>query len=128
MMTRIADYFLRVAVLAGLLGMCMGLAMAIKQDFSAAPAHAHLNLLGWASMAIYALFYRSFPQATKGFMPKLHFFLAVPALIVMVPGIALINLGYDFGEPLAAIGSIAMILGFIVFCLIVIRATTPNAA
>jgi hypothetical protein len=122
-MTRISDYFLRVAVLAGLIGMLMGLAMGITQDFSVAPAHAHLNLLGWASMAIYALFYRVVPHAAEGFLPKLHFALAVPALFVMIPGVALINLGYAAGESITAVGSIAMIAGFVVFCAIVLKAT-----
>jgi hypothetical protein len=127
-MTRISDYFLRVAVLAGLVGMGMGMTMGITHDFSIAPAHAHLNLLGWASMAIYALFYRAFPQATSGLLPKLHFGLAVPALLIMIPGVVLINLGYEAGEPVTAIGSILMILGFLVFCAVVMRATAAREA
>jgi hypothetical protein len=127
-MTRISDYFLRVAALAGLIGMLMGMTMGITQDFSVAPAHAHLNLLGWASMAIYALFYRSFPKACSGLLPKLHFFLAVPALFIMIPGVVMINLGYEFAEPITAIGSMMMIVGFALFCVIVVRATSPASA
>jgi hypothetical protein len=33
-----------------------GILMAIAQDFTLAPAHAHLNLLGWVTMALYGLF------------------------------------------------------------------------
>ena len=36
----------------------LGIAMAMRQDFTLAPAHAHLNLLGWVSMALYGLYYR----------------------------------------------------------------------
>jgi hypothetical protein len=127
-MTRISDYFLRIAVLAGLIGMGMGMAMAMRQDFSMAPAHAHLNLLGWVSMAIYALFYRAFPAASTGLLPRLHFFIAVVALVLMIPGVALINLGYDVGELFAAIGGTAMIVGFLIFGVIVVRATAPARA
>jgi hypothetical protein len=127
-MSRISDYFLRVAVLAGLIGMGMGIGMGIKQDFAMAPAHAHLNLLGWVSMAIYALFYRAFPSASKGLLPVLHFVIAVLALLVMIPGIALVNLGNEIGEPLAIIGSIAMILGFALFGAITVKATSPERA
>ncbi|MDQ0472389.1 hypothetical protein [Labrys wisconsinensis] len=127
-MTRISDYFLRIAVLAGLLGMGMGMMMGMRQDFSLAPAHAHLNLLGWVSMAIYALFYRAVPIAADGLMPRLHFFTAVVALAVMIPGIALINLGYDIGELLAAVGGAAMLVGFALFGVIVLKATAPGRA
>jgi hypothetical protein len=44
----------------------------------------------------------------------------------MVPGIALINSGNDLGEPLAGIGSIGMIAGFIVFGIIALRATSAQ--
>lgn len=127
-MPRISDYFFRISVLAGLVGMLMGMTMGITQNFAVAPAHAHLNLLGWASMAIYGLFYRAFPSASLGLLPKLHFFLAVPALLVMIPGLCLINLGYETGEPFTVAGSLAMIAGFAVFCIVAIRATTPATA
>ena len=127
-MARISDYFLRAAVLAGLIGMSMGMYMGINHDFSMAPAHAHLNLLGWASMAIYALFYRAFPHAAEGMLPRVHFMIALPALLIMVPGIAMINLGYEAGEPVTGIGSILMIAGFLVFCVIVMKATRPARA
>ena len=39
------------------MGMCWGIAMAMSQNFALAPAHAHLNLLGWVTMAIYGTFY-----------------------------------------------------------------------
>jgi hypothetical protein len=32
--------------------------MGIAQDFTLSPAHAHLNLLGWVTMAIYGLYHR----------------------------------------------------------------------
>ena len=36
----------RAAVLFGLLGMGLGIAMAIARDHAVMPGHAHLNLLG----------------------------------------------------------------------------------
>ena len=38
--------------------MGLGIFMATSQDFTLMPAHAHLNLLGWVSMALYGLYYR----------------------------------------------------------------------
>src|SRR5437764_922833 len=39
----------RTAVLIVIVGMIWGIVMAISQDHSTFPAHAHLNLLGWVS-------------------------------------------------------------------------------
>jgi hypothetical protein len=55
---RISDFCFVIAALAGLGGMVMGIVMGISQDFTLAPAHAHLNLLGWVTMAIYGLYHR----------------------------------------------------------------------
>ena len=55
---RIEQYCIAVAATAALCGMGLGIFMATSQDFTLMPAHAHLNLLGWVSMALYGLYYR----------------------------------------------------------------------
>jgi hypothetical protein len=40
----------KAAVVLVMVGMLWGLQMAISQDHSALPAHAHLNLLGWVTL------------------------------------------------------------------------------
>lgn len=55
---RISDFCFIAAAMAALIGMTMGIIMGISQDFTLAPAHAHLNLLGWVTMAIYGLYHR----------------------------------------------------------------------
>ncbi len=51
----------RAAVLFALIGMGMGIAMAIARDHSVMPAHAHLNLLGWVSLFLFGIYYRLNP-------------------------------------------------------------------
>jgi hypothetical protein len=55
---RISDFCFTFAALSALTGMGLGLYMGIAQDFVLSPAHAHLNLLGWVTMAIYGLYHR----------------------------------------------------------------------
>lgn len=55
---RISDFCFIFAALSALGGMVLGITMGISQDFTLAPAHAHLNLLGWVTMAIYGLYHR----------------------------------------------------------------------
>lgn len=47
-----------VAALAGATGMSLGIYMGMAHDFALAPAHAHLNLLGWVTMMLYGLYHR----------------------------------------------------------------------
>jgi hypothetical protein len=49
------------AVLFLVVGMVWGLVMAISNDHSAMPAHAHLILLGWVSLFLFGIYYRLNP-------------------------------------------------------------------
>ena len=55
---RIEYFCFVVAALAALGGMGLGLYMGLAHDFTLAPAHAHLNLLGWVTMCLYGLYHR----------------------------------------------------------------------
>ena len=120
----LAQLCLRTAVVLGFIGFSMGFGMGISQDFSLAPAHAHMNLLGWVSFALYGAFYALIPQAAIGLLPRIHYILASVGTVVMVAGIAGIYLGHGATfEPLAIGGSIAVYGSFILFVYIVFRAT-----
>ena len=56
---RVANFCFFTAIAAALAGMSLGVYMGIAQDFALAPAHAHANLLGWVTMAIYGLYHRN---------------------------------------------------------------------
>ncbi len=47
-------------------GMSLGIQMGIAQDFSLAPAHAHLNLVGWVSVFLIGLYHRGQKRPTTG--------------------------------------------------------------
>jgi hypothetical protein len=120
----IAFLCLRTAVILGLVGFSMGFGMGVTQDFSLAPAHAHMNLLGWVSFFLYGGFYLLVPQAATGWLPRIHYGLASVGTVVMVAGIAGIMLGHGATfEPLAIGGSVLVYASFILFVAIVFRAT-----
>src|ERR1043166_9576621 len=105
-MCGLSSRFLVVAVICALLGMSAGVGMAIAQDFALAPAHAHLNLLGWVSMAVYGLFYRVEPRAAAGRLPIVHFWLATVGVAVMIPGVACRLLGHPEAEAVIGPGAL----------------------
>ncbi|MCH6266553.1 hypothetical protein [Neobacillus citreus] len=52
--------FLKVASIYFTIGVLAGITMAIIHDFRLASVHAHINMLGWVSMAIFGLIYHFF--------------------------------------------------------------------
>ena len=116
--------FLSVAVAAARIGMSGGILMAIAQDFTRAPAHTHLNLLGWVTMALYGLFYRTVPEAAHGILPRVHFWLAACGVTLMIPGIAWVMLGHPAGEGIIAPGALMVVCGMFVFGIVVVRNRT----
>jgi hypothetical protein len=103
------------AVLYGALGLLMGLGMAISGDHRLFVAHAHLNLLGWVTVFLYGLYLRNVWGAN---LAKLLWVQAVAAhlgVVVMTLGLIGLALRMPLGEPLAAVGALLAILGFVLF-------------
>ncbi|WP_069299384.1 hypothetical protein [Neptunicoccus sediminis] len=111
--------FLVLAILSAVCGMVWGIVMSATADHSLAPAHAHLNLLGWVTMAIFAFYYHLVPSAAEGVLPRVHLGLAAAGLVGIVPGIVMALQGQ--GDGLAKIGSILTLLSMVVFLVAVLR-------
>lgn len=116
-MKNLAYWFLSVAVVQALVGMGAGIFMGITGDYTLAPAHAHNNLLGWVSMAIFGLFYAMVPDVAAKRPALAHFWLALVANIVFPIGIGLVVTGK--GEALSVIGSLLEVLSMLLFTIIV---------
>ena len=107
--------FIKIAAVYLAIGVTMGLAMGIMQSFALHPVHAHINLLGWATMALAGLIYVQFPRAAETRLAKVHFWIHNLALPVMMVALAFLLSGYEralyFLEP----ASTAMVVGMLVF-------------
>lgn len=119
-MSGIDRLFLRTAVLYVLAGMSLGIFMAVSDDHTQMPTHAHMNLLGWASMALYAVVYRVWPEAARSPLAPWHFWIANLGTLVVVIGVAGIMAGHEesFG-PIAGVGAILSLIGMLLFATIV---------
>ena len=127
---RLSNNFLRLAVVFILIGVGLGYYMGATQNFTAAPVHAHINLLGWVSMFLYGLFYRANPEAAEGLLPKVHFWVALVGFLIFMPALAIEVLQIQPALPLANIGLIAgptiVVIGMILFAIIVFKATRTS--
>ena len=118
-MANIDRWFLRVAVIYALVAMLLGIVMGISQDHSQMPTHAHLNLVGWVSMAIYALVYRQYPSASQSRLALAHFWVANVGAVLLNVGVYGLMAGTAALEPVAIVGSLITILGMLIFASIV---------
>lgn len=112
-MKNLPYWFLSAAVLQALVGMGAGIFMGITGDYTLAPAHAHNNLLGWVSMAIFGLYYALVPDVAARRLTAVHFWLALVANIAFPIGIGLVVTGK--GETLSVIGSLLEVLSMLLF-------------
>ena len=88
-MRRIDTFFVLTAAACLIGGVAMGIFMGIAHDFQLAPVHAHLNLLGWASLALFGLVYKAWPALAQSRIALAHFALAAPSALVFPVGIYL---------------------------------------
>ncbi|MDH3264984.1 MAG: hypothetical protein OEM24_13425 [Paracoccaceae bacterium] len=118
-MKGIGFWFFVVAATAVTLGMCWGIQMAVSGDHILAPAHAHLNLVGWVTMGLFGVYYTLTPQAAALPLARVHFGVALAGVVLMVPGIVLaIREGW---EGLVAAGALATLASMAIFLVTVLR-------
>lgn len=109
--------FLRLAVIYVLLGVTLGIVMAASHNFTFKPVHAHLNLLGWASMALFGLWYRSAPAAAETRLAQVHFWLHNIALPIQMVTLSMYVSGNNAVEPVLGLASVVMGIGFVCFAI-----------
>lgn len=109
------------AVLFVLAGMVWGLQMAISNDHSAFPAHAHLNLLGFVSLFLFGFYYRMHPSLDQSRVAFAQVWIWIVGTIIMAIGVTLVHTGHKGGDPLAAIGSIIVLAAMLSFGWLVFR-------
>ncbi len=83
--------FIHTAVLFFVVGVSLGVYMGLTGNFTLLPVHAHINLLGWVSMALIGLLYAHYPHLQRGRLPKLQYWLHLTGLVLMMSGLALLK-------------------------------------
>lgn len=117
-MSRWPNAFFMAASLYILVGVNWGLYMSVTHDFATAPAHAHLNLLGWVSLALMGGFYALLGKETPAWLVKTNFALMNVGVLCMITGLGLMFTGKATAAqlvPLIAIGELSIIGGFVSF-------------
>jgi hypothetical protein len=108
---RIGVSLVRIASLYLVVGLVLGLAMAIARDFSLMSVHSHILLLGWATLAITGVVYLVLARCATSRLAAAHFWLHNLGLPVMMASLAAETLGVPRAEPLIGVGSLLVVAG-----------------
>jgi hypothetical protein len=88
-MPRISAAFFVTGGLCVLIGMLLGMHMGATNDFVLVPLHAHLNLLGWATMALYGTFYALTAQTMSSKLAWINFLLSLAGILILAPALGI---------------------------------------
>jgi hypothetical protein len=113
--------WLRWAVLYLVVGVTLGNYMGMTSDFSLGGVHAHLNLLGWVSMALAGLIYRAWPAAGQTVLARAHFWIHLAFLPVMMVALGYYLRGVTAVEPMLGLAALAVGIGWLLFAVNLFR-------
>jgi len=126
-MPRVSLAFFTAAALCVSIGMVWGAVMGASENFTLASAHAHLNLVGWASLAIMGTFYAL--RGSGGRLAWINFALSTLGVAIMIPSLALLLNGQPSANPGVMAGTLVTIAGMATFLISVLGAwAKPKSA
>jgi hypothetical protein len=107
--------FIKIATLYLAIGVTMGMVMGMTGKFTLMPVHAHVNLLGWASLALVGVVYQLYPEASRTRLAKIHFWLHNLGLPPLMIALAFLLSGNEALEPVVGIASLVVGCGIFIF-------------
>ena len=121
-MPRVSAAFFAVGVIYVLCGMMWGMQMGASEDLAMAPAHAHLNLLGWVTMALYGTFYTLTRETLSVRLAWINFIVSALGVAVMIPSLALYLRSNSASYiPVMLVGEVLTVGGMLIFGVSVAR-------
>jgi hypothetical protein len=114
-MSRLALAFFTAAALCALAGMVWGIQMGMNENFTLSPAHAHLNLVGWTTLALMGAFYALAGDRAPMRLGWINFALSATGVVVMIPSLVLLLNSGGKANPGVIVGSMLALAGMIAF-------------
>jgi hypothetical protein len=105
----------RLAALYFAIGVMLGVTMGASGDHSLFAVHAHINLLGWVSMALFGVIGALHPSMTEGRAAAVQFWTYNLGVPVMLGALTLRLKGFASIEPLIGVASILIGVSVLLF-------------
>ena len=127
-MPRISNLFFRTAILFLVVGIGIGLQMAISRNHNVIGAHAHINLLGWVTSALFGGYYALNPAKAEGRLPLIQYGVYTGGVVIMVASLYFLLLGNTAFEMPVAIGALITFVGVLLMAVVIFRNAGAGAA
>ena len=121
-MQGVARNFFTLGVIYAIAGMILGLSMSMSNDHTQMPVHAHMLVAGWLMSAVFAYFYHLFPDAGRGVLATIHFWLTAISGIGLFVSLYFLLAGNPSMEPVTAASSIGFFVAMLLFAVIALPA------
>jgi hypothetical protein len=115
-------------VLYALGGMLLGSVMGASNDHTFMPVHAHINLLGWASLAAMGAFYGIAGERAPAKLAWANFAVSNLGNLITLPLLAMLLSGNTQVIPVMAVGEVLIVLGMAIFGLAVLTVARRSPA
>jgi hypothetical protein len=106
---------IKLAVIYLVAGMTLGIGMGIAEDHTLRGVHAHINLLGWATLGLAALVFHIFPDLSRTRLAVIWFWVYNLSLPVAMISLAFMLYGDMRAAPAVKISHTFLWLGGILF-------------
>lgn len=127
-MPRISFFFFTTGALFVLAGVGLGIWMGMHENFTLAPVHAHINLIGWASMGVIGAFFAVAGDNAPRKLGWAIYGLQTLGLLIMVPMLAKLLLGDKSVVPVLGLSEMMVALALLLFFVTVIITWTRSKA
>jgi hypothetical protein len=120
---RASQLAFRAGILFAVAGLTMGIVMAASHNHATAPAHAHINLMGWVSLFLIGFFYEK-REIIDGSRPAFWQVVSwIAGALLANIGVTVLTLGHVQFEPVAAVGSFIVLASALLFAGLVFKGT-----
>ncbi|MPZ38139.1 MAG: cytochrome-c oxidase [Rhizobiales bacterium] len=99
---------IKIAVVYLVIGLTLGVGMGMTHNFLFRSVHAHVNLIGWASLALAALVFHVFPETARTRLATIWFWTYNVSVPVGLGGLALVMAGQKWAEPALIVGQLGI--------------------
>ncbi|UYQ72751.1 hypothetical protein OF122_02945 [Pelagibacterium flavum] len=114
-MPKVSHLFFQSGIVFLIVGIGMGLQMSISGVHNVTGAHAHLNLLGWVTSALFGAYYALNPAKAALRLAMIHYGVYTLGVIAMIVGLYFLLQGNTSFEPLVVVGSLVTFAGVLIF-------------
>jgi FtsH-binding integral membrane protein len=106
---------IKIAAIYLVIGMTLGVGMGISHNFLFRSVHAHINLLGWASIAVAALVFHVFPDTARTRLATAWFWTYNLSVPLCLAALALVISGHTWAAPALVAGELGIWSSGVIF-------------